>query len=146
MKWNKIKRIANYITFNTPIISIGIAALIIFIVYIVANNSWVSEFYVSDAILTVKDDNQAVIIVELDNDFNFDNGFNEAYWYLENETNRKTCVFVNEEYINDKLIVTYIATGFSLDKTDYPKKSKPITIEIVKRKITLRERILGGIL
>ncbi len=34
--------------FNTPIISIGIAVFTIFIAYLVASNSWVSEFHVFD--------------------------------------------------------------------------------------------------
>lgn len=97
MKWNRIKRIASHLTFNTPIISISIAILTLFIAYMVAINSWVSEFFISDAKLTVKENGQVVIIAELGNNVNYYNQFKKVYWYSQSETSRKSCVYAVRE-------------------------------------------------
>ena len=143
MKWNKIKKITNFIVFNTPFASISIAIVMICIVYNVASNTCLNEFYVTDTILKYTDDSQASVSIEIENMHNFKNGFKEAYWYSKNSSERKQCFYVNEENVDGRIKVHYIIPYISGDGTNKPKEGILITLEIVKQKITLIERILG---
>lgn len=145
MNLNRIKHKANSVMLDTPFVSIGIALITIFLALIVSNNAWVREFYVSEATLILNNDQKATVVVEIDADTIFANGLKNAYWFLENSAERQLLIFEEEEYVDDRLVVTYTVPPNSLNNSELTVAGIPVKVEIEKRKIKLIERMLGDI-
>ncbi len=129
-----MRRYFEYITLRTPILSVLLAVITFFIVFSIAGNIMVNQYYKAEVKLQDFD----VVYIELEKDFEYDKDIEYVYLNFDDRSERIKCVFLYEEIRNESTLL-YFKPEEPILKDD----NSSMYIDIIYKKVSLARRILG---
>lgn len=139
MKIHVIKKAIIDISLKTPIISLLLIVSTFYIAWLIASNSYVSNYTTIDAtIINLEDTTKLQVTTELENDI-LSNIINAELYYV--GENKYSCLFDYNYIENGKNYIVFSTVTYPQNILD----NMQIKVEYVSEKISLAERIMESL-